>query len=94
MSSFTTPTSISNDASKPGPRRIAEIRAAVAAAQVVCVFTEPQFNSGLVHTVFEASETRMAMLDPLGIGLPQGAGLYPALIEALAAEMAACLSAD
>lgn len=83
-----------SDASKPGPRRIAEIRAAVAAAQVVCVFTEPQFNSGLVHTVFEASETRMAMLDPLGIGLPQGAGLYPALIEALAAEMAACLGAD
>ena len=82
------------DASKPGPKRVSEIRAAVRQAGVVCVFSEPQFNPGLLRTVFEGSEARVAMLDPLGIGLPPGAGHYPALIRALAAEMAACLGGN
>lgn len=80
-----------SDASRPGPKRIAEIRAAALAAGVACVFSEPQFNPAMINTVFEGTPVRMAMLDPLGIDLPPGAGHYPALIRALAKDMAACL---
>ena len=80
-----------SDATKPGPKRVAEIRDAVRAMGVVCVFSEPQFNPGLVKTVFEGSLARTAILDPLGLELETGAGMYPTLIEALAREMAECL---
>ncbi len=56
-----------SDASKPGPKRVSEIREAVQNAGVVCVFSEPQLSSSLVRKVFEGSNARTAMLDPQGI---------------------------
>ena len=79
------------DAVQPGPRRIAELREALKARDVVCVFSEPQFNPGLIATVFDGSDVRVAELDPLGTGLPRGAALYPALIERVAKDVASCL---
>lgn len=83
-----------SDASAPGPKRVAEIRDAVRAMGVSCVFSEPQFNPGLVRTVFEGGSARTAVLDPLGVELTPGVGLYPALIRGLADEMARCLGAQ
>lgn len=80
-----------SDAEKPGPRRVAELRALVAEENIVCVFSEPQFDQRLIMTVFEDSGVRVAELDPLGISLDPGPGLYPALIEKLAQDVAACL---
>lgn len=81
------------DARKPGPGRVKEIRDAVREHGVACVFSEPQFNPGLVKTVFEGSTAKTGLLDPLGSKLAQGATLYPAIIEELAVNMASCLAA-
>lgn len=80
-----------SDATDPGPARVAEIRDLVAAESISCVFVEPQFNRGMVDAVFEGTGVRISVIDPLGVGLEIGAGLYPALLEAMAASFEDCL---
>ncbi|PWK55577.1 zinc ABC transporter substrate-binding protein [Roseicyclus mahoneyensis] len=80
-----------SDASDPGPARVAEIRDLVAAQGISCVFVEPQFNRGMVDAVFEGTGVRISVIDPLGVGLEIGAGLYPALLDAMAASFEDCL---
>jgi zinc transport system substrate-binding protein len=78
----------------PGARRLAEIRAKIAALDAVCVFAEPQFRPALLDTVIAGSAARSAVLDPLGAALPAGPEAYFALMRGLAASLAGCLSPD
>lgn len=80
------------DASDPSPARIAEIREMVHEMQAGCVFSEPQFNSGLVDTVFEGTQATTAVLDPLGTLLPEGPRHYSETLTALGDNIAACLN--
>lgn len=80
------------DAAPPSAARIAAIRALVADAGAVCVFSEPQFDRGLVAAVIEGTPARAGVLDPVGIGIAPGPGLYPALIEGLAGGLIGCLA--
>lgn len=80
-----------SDASAPSPARIKEIRDEIHEQGVVCVFSEPQFNPGLVATVFEGSAARTAVIDPLGTKLETGPALYSTLLDELAGTMAECL---
>ena len=79
-----------SDASKPSPARIAELRQVVADLQVTCVFSEPQFNPGLVATVLEGTGAKTAVLDPLGIELELGPNFYPNLLQGLGAAISNC----
>ncbi|OED49892.1 zinc transporter [Rhodobacteraceae bacterium (ex Bugula neritina AB1)] len=79
-----------SDAAKPSPARIAEIRDVVAARKVACVFSEPQFNPGLVATVLDGTGAGTAVLDPLGAGLEPGPQFYPALLQDIGAAIAGC----
>jgi zinc transport system substrate-binding protein len=81
-----------HDADRPSPARLAAIRDRIRAADVACVFAEPQFPTGLVATAAEGSGARPATLDPLGGAIEPGPDFYPALIRGLAADLAACLS--
>ncbi len=78
------------DADKPSPARIAEIREVVAERNVSCVFSEPQFNPGLVATVLEGTGAGTAVLDPLGANLEPGPQFYPSLLQQLGRAIAAC----
>ena len=80
-----------SDATSPSPARIAEVRDTVADLGVACVFSEPQFDPGLVAAVVEGSGAKTAVIDPLGTEIAPGPGFYPALLRDLAARMAACL---
>ncbi|SEQ09268.1 zinc ABC transporter substrate-binding protein [Thalassovita taeanensis] len=80
-----------SDAAAPSPARIAAIRQAVQDHGVTCVFSEPQFNPGLVATVFDGTGAHTAVIDPLGTGLPLGPDLYTDLLTGLARTMADCL---
>lgn len=79
------------DASDPSPARIAEIRNNVVELGVTCAFTEPQFNPGLIQTVFQGTGATTGVLDPLGSDLALGADLYPQLLRNLAGNLGACL---
>jgi zinc transport system substrate-binding protein len=80
-----------SDATAPGAAHVAGIRDRVRAADVVCVFAEPQFEPRLIATVTEGSDARTGTLDPLGSALEPGPGLYPQLLREMAAGFAHCL---
>ncbi|WP_228276651.1 zinc ABC transporter substrate-binding protein [Marinobacter sp. JSM 1782161] len=79
------------DASKPSPARIDEIRGLVSDLKVSCVFTEPQYNPGIVRSVFgDTGVKTSAVIDPLGSDLTAGADLYPELLTSIAGSLRSC----
>ena len=78
-------------AHRPGVRRIRDIRARIRKTGAVCVFAEPQFAPAVIRTVTEGSGARTGTLDPLGVDLSSGPGLYPALLINLADALVRCL---
>lgn len=79
---------------QPGARRLAEARARLAALDSPCLFAEPQQDRALAEAVAADTGARLAVLDPLGAGLPPGPGFYQALIRGIADGLAACLLAE
>jgi len=79
------------DVSDPSPARIAEIHQTVEELDMTCVFSEPQFNPGLVATVVDGTKARARVIDPLGTRLTLGADLYLNLLRNIAQTMASCL---
>jgi zinc transport system substrate-binding protein len=80
------------DASKPSPARIVAIRKVVTDLNVSCVFTEPQYNPGIVKAVFGGTGVNTSgVIDPLGSGLAIGARLYPDLLIEIANGLQSCL---
>ncbi len=78
------------DASKPSAARIAEIQDTVRDLGVACVFAEPQFNKGLVHTVAEAGDIKELEMDPLGLSIDLGSDFYVNLLQGMGNSLAAC----
>lgn len=78
------------DASDPSPARIAEIRDEVAEHGVTCVFSEPQFNPGLVATVLDGTGAKTVVIDPIGTKISTGPSFYTELIIGLGKAMASC----
>ncbi|OEY66060.1 zinc ABC transporter substrate-binding protein [Marinobacter sp. X15-166B] len=82
-----------SDASDPSPARIREIQTMAKELEVTCAYSEPQFNPGLIKTVFEGSEvTTTGILDPLGVAIEPGKGFYPQLLNSLMASLEQCRS--
>jgi len=79
------------DAAAPGPARIADLRALVAAKSPTCAFGEPQFNPRLLATVTEGTAVKAATLDPIGAALPLGPDLYVTLLRDIASAVETCL---
>jgi zinc transport system substrate-binding protein len=80
------------DGVAPGAGRVAETRARVRDAGIVCAFSESEFEPGLLTTVTEGSAARTGTLDGLGVGIPPGPGLYPALLDRLVDSFEMCLA--
>lgn len=72
-------------AATPGPRRVAEVREAVREAGAACLLVEA---GEAQRTPIEGIP--VIEIDPLGLTLAPGAGLYDALITALADAIAGC----
>lgn len=81
-----------SDATDPSPARVDALRDAVGAEGVRCVFSEPQFDPGLVSAVTEGKNVGVAVLDPLGASLALGPGFYTTLLENIAGDIAGCLT--
>ncbi|MEM7209813.1 MAG: zinc ABC transporter substrate-binding protein, partial [Pseudomonadota bacterium] len=78
-------------AEDPSPARIAEIRAKVKELNVTCVFSEPQYNAGLVDSVFEGSNiSAVGVMDPLGASIAEGSAHYSALIKGMVNSLSVC----
>ena len=69
---------------KPGAKSISNIRNKIKRLHAVCVFSEPQFESSLVKTLIEGTNTKTGVLDPLGANIPAGPDAYFILMNNLA----------
>ena len=79
------------DASDPSPARVREIRDTVTDLGIRCVFTEPQYNPGMVRSVFENTQvTTIGVMDPLGADIEVGTKHYTDLLKALLASLNQC----
>ena len=78
-------------ARRPGARRLAELRGALAEHDVRCVFTEPQFEPDLVRTVIEGTGVGTAALDPLGVDVEPGPDAWFEMMHGLGDAVAECL---
>lgn len=76
----------------PGAAHIRDVREEIDEANVVCVFSEPQFSAKLIDTVTEGTSVRHAVLDPLGSGIDAGPQQYPALLRELGTALRDCLA--
>lgn len=79
------------DGAAPSPRRLQAIQAAIRDSGAVCVFSEPQFDPGLVEVATEGASAMGAVLDPLGAAFPPGPEHYFQTMDALGAALAGCL---
>ncbi len=82
---------IINAARPPGAKRIREIRQIIRTQKVSCVFSEPQFQPGLVKILIADTNASTGILDPLGSGLKPGADAWFQLMQRLADGLVECL---
>ena len=81
------------DAAPPGAARLTELRAMLAEGEVVCIFPEVNHSSRYVDVVVEGTGVRVGpLLDPAGVMLDPGAGLYETLMRDLATGIAGCVT--
>lgn len=79
-----------SDATPPSAARLAEIQAEIKEHSITCVFSEPQFSDALVKSVTNG-QVSSTSLDPLGVGLDLGAGLYTVLLQNIADSIEGCV---
>ena len=79
------------DVSDPSPARIAEVRKKVEELGIICVFSEPQFNSELVRTVTDGVSVKTRVIDSLGTQFTLGPDFYLNVLRGIAQSMASCL---
>lgn len=81
------------DASSPGAKRLADLRATMEAGEVLCIFPEAQHDTALVTQMAEGTGARIGgTLDPVGSTLEPGPGAYAALLRGMATTLADCVA--
>ena len=76
----------------PSAKRLTEVRRKIASLGAACVFAEPGFQPNLLAAVTEGTQARTGEIDPEGMILEPGPGLYDALLLNLARNIKGCLS--
>ncbi|WP_369158790.1 zinc ABC transporter substrate-binding protein [Candidatus Thiodiazotropha sp. LNASS1] len=77
-----------------GARHIHRLRQTIEQRGARCLFTEPQFEPKLAHTLVEGLAVKIGELDPLGEQLPPGPDCYFSLMRGLADNLLNCLSGE
>lgn len=76
---------------RPGAGRLAQLRERVRALGAVCVFAEPPFEPRQVNALVAGTAARQGVLDPEGVALTPGPGLYADLMRGNVRALVRCL---
>jgi len=79
-----------SDAAAPSATRVRDIRRAIDAEGVSCLFTEAQLQSPLLDAIAIETQVKVLTLDPLGILLAPGKDLYFQKLENIAKAFSEC----
>ena len=80
------------DASKPSPKRLQQLKHHFEEEGIHCVLSEPQYSSKLINSVFGGFKPHIGVVDPIGVDLELGSGLYLELLENIAVGIAQCVN--
>lgn len=81
------------DASRASAGRVQAIRSAIREQGVTCVMSTPQIGRSVLANVIEGTGARIGVLDPIGIDLEPGPGLYPDVLLGMGRSLSDCLGA-
>lgn len=77
---------------QPGAQRVGQILDKIKATKARCIFSEPQFQPGLVRVLEQETGIHSGILDPLGSDLEEGPDAYEQLMSQLAENLVSCLT--
>ncbi len=80
-----------NPQQPPGAKRIHELRQLIVDQKIKCIFREPQFESRIIEVLSEGNDIKTGKLDPLGIDIAPGDGLWFKLMTQLSNTIKDCL---
>lgn len=78
---------------QPSAKRLTAVRKKIAGLSAACVFAEPGFQPNLIAAVTDGTPARSGSLDPEGVALEPGPGLYFDLMRGMAKSIKSCLGA-
>ncbi len=81
------------DATRPGAAHLSKLRKLYQSGTVDCVFLEPGQNPALLQALTGGAITDPVRLDPIGVLLEPGAGLYINLLDGLIDGFSTCRTA-
>ena len=76
----------------PGIKQVVRLKSLLNEQDVVCVFKEPQFESKIIPTIVEDTNTRVSELDPIGAEITPGPKMWFQLMQAIGTNLKNCLS--
>jgi zinc transport system substrate-binding protein len=82
-----------SDGAEPAPSDVSALREAILSGEVQCLLLDAETNASWAETLGEGATLRTATVDPDGVALEPGPGLYPSLMENLATALESCLGA-
>ena len=83
---------VTNPELSTSAKQVSQIKKRIKRIGAYCVFMEPQFNPKLAKLLTRGTGARLSRIDPLGVDLKDGAGLYVKLIENISKSFEDCLS--
>ena len=82
---------VTNPELSTSAKQVSQIKKRIKRIGAYCVFMEPQFNPKLAKLLTRGTGARLSRIDPLGVDLKDGAGLYVKLIENISKSFEDCL---
>jgi zinc transport system substrate-binding protein len=79
-----------SDDTPPSAARISKLRKLATTIDIACVFSQGPQNDALIVTLTENTAIPTATLDPTGVTIPSGPGLYATLLTNIANTIADC----
>ena len=79
-----------SDLQRPSAARLAALGEHLKEENVQCIYSEPQFQSGLISALQNDGGLAHYVIDPLGSALPTGADFYANLVRAVQASLQSC----
>ncbi len=81
-----------DDHRKPSAAHLKKLQSITLKQNITCLFTEPQFNTAWLKSVWPESALKYAELDPLGSSIDAGPDQYGQLMHNLADSLSNCLT--
>ena len=79
------------DGVDPSPARLSALREIILNGNIVCVFSEEQFSTGLIDAIAKGQNIKSVVINPLGVTSSDGEATYAGLLVDLAQKMTDCL---